>query len=640
MAIAFLADPSFHTMLMMLGLPKLALAPTVTRGRVKPTLQRLARYPHVNIPVPMPRTAQQAPTTHDDAVDTDEQTMRYAEITSLRKDINKAMRAGKTRLASRRLHGTSQSLLPVTPEVLEQLAAKHPDRGDDSPFGTTRKGPAPSRRVGAADVLTHTFSINPESSGGISGWTPWLVQYCSTHPRNLDENEANLSKFDEFLVKLVALVQRGDCPGADLLCTSRLVALPKSDNSARPIAIGETMYRVVAKTLLRTTNAWASALHPNQLGCSTPGGTEPLIRVLENTIQGAQRDGCVDKLYVITLDLENAFNSLSRKAIADAVFKYMPELYRAIRWSYGTKSALVIVDVHGNRHVIWSKEGARQGCPYSQVLFALVFMPRFRALVDAAVARSAGDMLLADLSDDEEASFQPERKHENGFAFQDDIKLITSDGNIMSRIAATIGPSHVFRDGLSFRVDKTDMFPLSHLIHEGHEYLGSAVGSPTFRKQFLVAKVEDVKRRLRLLKFVGKQQALLLMRLSLGAELRHLLRTLAPDGLAPVWADLDRAFLNTALQLAGVDVAGIDHGPEAGEPFDFAMPLSPPPSPSPGHAFALDSDSDDSMDSDAAPEPVTRREFFIRRAMFSLSLPIKHGGLGVGDHQPSMLVAR
>jgi hypothetical protein len=55
----------------------------------------------------------------------------------------------------------------------------------------------------------------------------------------------------EFLLQLCKQIQNGTALGSQLLTASQLVALDKEDGGVRPIVVGDIIYRLVAKVILR-----------------------------------------------------------------------------------------------------------------------------------------------------------------------------------------------------------------------------------------------------------------------------------------------------------------------------------------------------------------------------------------------------
>jgi len=143
----------------------------------------------------------------------------------------------------------------------------------------------------------------PFSAPGISGWTV-LLKLATKAPKVI-----------EFLTTLTGMVGQGSAPGQSMLCASRLTPLLKKDGGLRPIAVGDLLYRLVTKVLLRH-HFKPDWLLPTQFGVGTKGGVEPVIR----TIQRA-RDDELDQPYntLTSLDFTNAFNTVDRRDIARAL---------------------------------------------------------------------------------------------------------------------------------------------------------------------------------------------------------------------------------------------------------------------------------------------------------------------------------
>ena len=119
--------------------------------------------------------------------------------------------------------------------------------------------------------------------------------------------------------------------------------------------------------MVRSARATLAAhFAPIQLGVATPGGVESIphaIRAL--TEQSPDTD-------VISIDVQNAFNSVHRSAIHDAVSKTFPEFLQHFRNSYSTHPLLrTRLEDTGELVTIPSTNGTLQGSTFSQVFFNL-----------------------------------------------------------------------------------------------------------------------------------------------------------------------------------------------------------------------------------------------------------------------------
>jgi hypothetical protein len=80
-----------------------------------------------------------------------------------------------------------------------------------------------------------------------------------------------LPAFLKALHTLTGLIVTGSAPGQAILCASRLTPLRKSDGGLRPIAVGDMIYGLVTKAIIRHSNR-RDFLLPYQFGVGSRGG--------------------------------------------------------------------------------------------------------------------------------------------------------------------------------------------------------------------------------------------------------------------------------------------------------------------------------------------------------------------------------
>jgi hypothetical protein len=71
---------------------------------------------------------------------------------------------------------------------------------------------------------------------------------------------------------LTGLIVAGTAPGQAMLCASRLTPLRKPDGGLRPIAVGDMIYRLATKAIIRHSNR-RDFLLPYQFGVGSKGGS-------------------------------------------------------------------------------------------------------------------------------------------------------------------------------------------------------------------------------------------------------------------------------------------------------------------------------------------------------------------------------
>ena len=127
----------------------------------------------------------------------------------------------------------------------------------------------------------------------------------------------------------------------EVLCASSLIPLKKKDGGVRPIAVGETIRRVVGKCLLQTEEVKmeSASLQPRQCGVGVRNAAEMVGMGLQRLVQSRAADGANDYA-ILQVDMRNAFNSISRDAVLRGCLKKVPSAYNWLRFCYGGTSPL------------------------------------------------------------------------------------------------------------------------------------------------------------------------------------------------------------------------------------------------------------------------------------------------------------
>ena len=176
--------------------------------------------------------------------------------------------------------------------------------------------------------------------------------------------DANSGVVADFLIGLDAFVrlcldgelQRAAVP---YLCSGRLIPLRKGSGSdVRPIAVGETLRRIVSKALMAHPLAKRAALglEPLQLGLGTRGACELVAHGTQALATAMHADEPLGDWGILQVDLKNAFNTLLRTAILTGVLERFPEGSHWMVTCYGQASFLFTGD-----QVLLSTTGVQQG---------------------------------------------------------------------------------------------------------------------------------------------------------------------------------------------------------------------------------------------------------------------------------------
>ena len=257
--------------------------------------------------------------------------------------------------------------LPASSAVLEQLVAQHPQA---PPPDLGQLGPA---RPAAVPELSHdaiTKAIRSFARASAPGPSGLRADHL--------KDTLSTAHGDEVIAHLVVLCQllaNGEAPAAVAphLAGARLHALPKKSGGVRPIAVGETLRRLVSKVLCQSVRTDAAQFFwPLQVGVGVSMGGEAAIHTVRQWIErNSQSSGKV----LLKVDFRNAFNSVTRHAFLAETRDSFPGLACWVDWCYGAASVLRF-----GKHIIPSSQGIQQGDPLGPLLFSTAFSQPFGKL--------------------------------------------------------------------------------------------------------------------------------------------------------------------------------------------------------------------------------------------------------------------
>ncbi|KAL5612372.1 uncharacterized protein BROUX77_002528 [Berkeleyomyces rouxiae] len=295
-------------------------------------------------------------------------------------------------------------------------------------------------------------------------------------------------------MRLAGDVAAGTSSRRALLRVSQLVALDKI-LGVRPIAAGEIFYCLATRAVL--FSAGLHGLLPNQLGVGNPGGVDPAIHLMREAVEGDNLRG-YERL--TQLDFSNAVNTVSRKAMAEAVRRFRPDLVSMARWAYDEPSLLITVE--SNRLV--STEGA-DGSPWS---------------------------------------------HEKVIAYLDDLLVAGRRTEVLDKATEILDDMDI---GVSLNLSKSKVSFVQDCRASSGIAVHGSLGPEPARRAFLAGRIAQQTHAHRRMGRLSRQQALLALRVCTQQGLRHLVRTLRPDGLDDLWAELDAHLLKVMRWIRGVD---------------------------------------------------------------------------------------
>ena len=254
---------------------------------------------------------------------------------------------------------------PCDPKVLEILRLLHPQPPNgptipDCPTWGTCLEDDPGIRKQTLKTVIQSFP--PGSAPGPSGLRPKHLQDI------LQGDQQGSTALLHGLAMLTESCETGNMPqtAATALCSASLIALKKpTGNRVRPVAVGETLRRVLEKYLMRLPQTQDSArnLQPHQFGLGFQNACEILGRSLQQFIDWSDPP---EDWGILQIDLSNAFNAVDRSAVLKGVMGFCPHL---LPWAI--MSLQCPASLYSPFGELLSAQGVQQGSPLGPLFFTV-----------------------------------------------------------------------------------------------------------------------------------------------------------------------------------------------------------------------------------------------------------------------------
>jgi len=257
-----------------------------------------------------------------------------------------------------------------------------------------------------------------------------------------------------------------------------------------------------------------------------PGGCDAAVHAVRRFLS-SMTDDCI----VVKLDFANAFNSLRRDKILEAVLSDVPEIYSFCYLSYSRTSLLQYGDWN-----VESQVGVQQGDPIGPLLFCLTIQPLLCSLRSILKAGYLDDITIGGPSQIVAA----------------DVHTVMREGQHLG-LNLNVGKCEVIKGRFSGLLDPTVASFLkvdpSAAVLLGAPLSTGASMDIALQKSIVALKTAQVR-----LKLLCSHDALTILRFSLSTpKLTHVMRA-APCFEHPMLVDLDRLLRECLCAIVSVDL--------------------------------------------------------------------------------------
>ena len=312
--------------------------------------------------------------------------------------------------------------------------------------------------------------------------------------------------------------------------------IPPPLGGVRPIACGEVLRKLVAKTIcLQEAGRFRDHLCPDavagevaavtQVGVAVPGGADRVVHQTRALLE------LNPDWVVVKVDAKNAFNTLSRRAMLAAVRRHFPNLTPFIDLCYEHDTPLFFRRERGHTR-LESREGTHQGDPLGCLLLSLPLHDVLRA-----IHAEHPEVVITAYIDD---VFLVGPRAEVAAAYRDLVAGMERHLGLVSqaRKCAVYSPAGSLSRGLF----PEDMPGAGEVAAGGVEVLGVPVGSDAYVQDFVSRRVRQLDQVIPTLAHLRDPQLqYLLLRCCANARVSHLLRGVPPPLVAQAAAEHDRA---------------------------------------------------------------------------------------------------
>jgi hypothetical protein len=436
--------------------------------------------------------------------------------------------------ASRRLHSKSTIADLQTPGVLESIAdllgANHRGQEQLQPCETFRNDCPTFEK----ETVREALSKSNKSASGITGWH-------ITFLRTIAQTKDGLVALTYFLNRIFTMdmpveIRRN-------LNIGVLVPLTKEKGGYRPIIIGDALIRLIGKCVVTLEQRQlASHLEPLQTAVNVKSGAEVVIHGIRAHLE-SNKDHMA-----IGIDFKNAFGSIKRNCVAQALNSFDYEQSKFSRWfynHYGFDDSRVLTEStdQGEERIITYDSGVPQGGPLSMFWYCVGSHKLLVAINDFLFTRGgyvisyADDTFVVGKPKDVFEAFELVLREGPQYGLiprPDKCKILVTQDDLFDRVAEHCADAQLPAPSRAI------------------EILGTPVGTPDAERR--LADDLDIEASFNALSTIKDYQCyLIFLRYCIATQHQYITRTLPPDSSCNISGRVDFCVKQAVTQLLGED---------------------------------------------------------------------------------------
>eukprot|EP00984_Skeletonema_dohrnii_P016248 scaffold7173_cov81-Skeletonema_dohrnii-CCMP3373.AAC.1 len=327
----------------------------------------------------------------------------------IKRSAQRAADADDFRTATARLL-KSTPIAPNTPDNIQICQELHPPCLEYEPqfpsIPQTRSQANPSLvKFSAEEVVQRIRDLSTGKASGIQGDSidPFIKLIKKRIPSNANLKTLPQSSIAHDLATFFSNIANANYGRRErnIINTIYFVAFHKDTNNPkklRPIGVPTATRRITANLLMRKNrDDFASYLLPYNYAVGVQGGITTVVNTLrlgvEKYITNPEAQGSLPTRALVSLDIRNMFNAVSRHKLREIIAHEFPHLQKFTDSLYQDYHTAMFKNSENEWEQFTVEEGFTQGCPLSPIFAGIIVLTHILKQIDKELQQRAATRL-------------------------------------------------------------------------------------------------------------------------------------------------------------------------------------------------------------------------------------------------------